>query len=103
MKTPKIEPVAKVFLVCVALLLAAALLSGLSSCATIEKIATGGVTTAAVATNKTLDTIAAPIKELVEQWCALLEYRQEHLGGLVNGMLAEQNKAIDIDCDTTEL
>lgn len=73
----------------------------LTSCSTIERVATGAVTKAAVATNRTLDTIGAPITELVEQWCTLLDYRQEHLGGLVNGMLAKDKKSIDIDCDTT--
>ena len=72
----------------------------LTGCATIERITTGAVTKAAVVTNQTLDTIGAPITELVEQWCTLLDYRQEHLGGLVNGRLASQNKSIVIDCDT---
>ncbi len=96
----KIEPAAKMFLICVFVLLAAALLGSLGGCSTIERIATGGVTKAAVVTNRTLDAIGAPLTELVEQWCALLDYRQEHLGGLVNGRLAAQNKSITIDCNT---
>ena len=75
----------------------------LAGCAAIERATTATVTKAAVVTNATLDTIAAPITELVEQWCALLDYRQEHLGGLVNGMLAAQNKSIVIDCDTNTI
>ncbi len=72
----------------------------LTSCALIERGAVGTVDLAAVATNQSLDTMAAPIAALVEHWCALFEYRQKHLGGLVNGMLAAQKKGIYIDCDT---
>ena len=54
-------------------------------------------------TNKTLNEIGQPLTILVNDWCNLKDYRQEGLGILVNGKLAEVDSSISVNCNTTEV